>query len=51
MSAQHLRVTTPQGDAGDLSHEQSQYVFGYQTVHVAAAITHCTNTLKEVFWD
>lgn len=39
MSARHLRVTTPQGDAGELSHEQSQYLFGYSTANVAAAIS------------
>ena len=39
MSAQHLRVTTPQGDAGELSHEQNQYLFGYQTANAAAAVS------------
>lgn len=39
MSAQHLRVTTPQGDAGELSHEQSQYLFGYRTGNAAAAVS------------
>ncbi|OGB35125.1 MAG: phosphatidylinositol kinase [Burkholderiales bacterium RIFCSPLOWO2_12_FULL_61_40] len=39
MSAQQLRVSTPQGDAGELSHEQSQYLFGYQTTNAAAAIS------------
>ncbi len=39
MIAQHLRVTTPQGDAGELSHEQSQYLFAYQTDLAAAAIS------------
>lgn len=39
MSTQHLRVSTPQGNAGELSHEQSQYLFGYQTANPAAAIS------------
>lgn len=39
MNVQHLRVSTPQGDAGELSHEQSQYFFGYQTANPAAAIS------------
>jgi HipA-like protein len=39
MSAQQMRVTTPQGDAGELSHEQNQYLFGYQTANAAAAIS------------
>lgn len=39
MNARHLRVVTPQGHAGELSHEQSQYLFGYQTDHAAAAVS------------
>lgn len=35
----HLRVGTPQGDAGELSHEQRHYLFGYQTTQPAAAIS------------
>ena len=38
-NARHLRVVTPQGHAGELSHEQSQYLFGYQTDHAAAAVS------------
>jgi len=39
MSAHSLRVTTPQGVVGELSHEQSQYLFGYQSVNPAAAVS------------
>jgi serine/threonine-protein kinase HipA len=39
MNAQYLRVSTHQGDAGELSHEQKQYFFGYQTANSAAAIS------------
>lgn len=32
----HLRVSTPQGDAGELTQEQGQFLFGYGTSGMAA---------------
>ena len=37
--ATHLRVTTPQGEAGALTQEQGQFLFGYGLVSTAAAIS------------
>jgi len=39
MSALQLHVSTPQGDAGELSHEQSRYLFGYGPATAAAAVS------------
>ena len=39
MSNQHLRVATPQGEAGDLSEEQGQFLFGYGQVDASAAVS------------
>jgi serine/threonine-protein kinase HipA len=39
MSDLQLHVSTPQGDAGELSHEQSQYLFGYGPATAAAAVS------------
>jgi len=47
----HLRVTTPQGEAGALTQEQGQFLFGYDLVSAAAAIKHSADMLKEVFFD
>ncbi len=38
-AATHLRVTTPQGEAGALTQEQGQFLFGYDLVSAAAAIS------------
>ena len=37
--ATHLRVSTPQGDAGELTQEQAQFLFGYGPVSAAAAVS------------
>jgi serine/threonine-protein kinase HipA len=34
--AHHLRVSTPQGDAGELTQEQGQFLFGYSAPNVVA---------------
>jgi serine/threonine-protein kinase HipA len=39
MSAPHLRVTTPAGDAGELTQEQGQFLFGYASAPAAAAVS------------
>ena len=37
--AMHLRVSTPQGDAGELTQEQGQFLFGYGATSTAAAVS------------
>lgn len=39
MSNLHLNVSTPQGNAGELSHELNQYLFGYGPATAAAAVS------------
>lgn len=38
-AATHLRVTTPQGDAGELTQEQGQFLFGYAPASTDAAVS------------
>lgn len=38
-AASHLRVTTPQGEAGELTQEQGQFLFGYGQASAAASIS------------
>jgi serine/threonine-protein kinase HipA len=38
-AATHLRVTTPQGDAGELTQEQGQFLFGYGLASTDAAVS------------
>ena len=37
--ATQLRVSTPQGDAGELTHEEGQFLFGYGPAHASAAVS------------
>lgn len=37
--ATHVRVRTPQGDAGELTQEQGQFLFGYGAASAAAAVS------------
>lgn len=39
MSVLQLHVSTPQGDSGELSYEQSQYLFGYGPTTASAAVS------------
>ena len=34
-----LRVSTPQGDAGELMQEHGQFLFGYGPAHASAAVS------------
>jgi serine/threonine-protein kinase HipA len=38
-AATHLRVSTPQGDAGELTQEEGQFLFGYGPADVGAAVS------------
>ncbi|APW42963.1 type II toxin-antitoxin system HipA family toxin [Rhodoferax saidenbachensis] len=38
-AATHLRVSTPQGDAGELTQEQGQFLFGYGAAPAGAAVS------------
>ena len=38
-AATHLRVSTPQGEAGELTQEEGQFLFGYGPAHASAAVS------------
>ena len=38
-AATHLQVSTPQGDAGELTQEQGQFLFGYGPASADAAVS------------